>query len=1373
MLTVYLNQVYPRNYKVSFFIAVFLVIWIIIIKIVTDYVITQTNDRWEEIYSEKSKEQKKSVNQLFKKLRNDLVERSTSYSSNLTLKKSLENSEIRKINNFFVSNPDFPDYIDAELYDKRFDQIFFRGRQLNPEFLLLQKAFKGEAITVIRENGFFTYLVHYRPVRGFTDEISVSGVLVTGILLTDNYPRSAEDIFNPAIGEDIKGKLHSELKIIPERRLLYASPDDTGGSLENLSLLSEDGSEIGKAVFTKYNITLHNQNIENLSDKVTSVLYFLLTLFAFPLAFRVSNLFRSVLVRIFLTLILLAIVRYLWIFSNFPYSLISYDVFQTQYYASMFGFGIAKSLGDLLITSIFVLLISIYSVRIVYERISLYNSQNSKIKLPAALASLLLQMGGFFVLMHIFGTVLNALIFNSNIKYLDKANIIPDAPLFMIQIIIIIITFSFVVFSSCIILSAMSYSRELFKINFYRKFYILILAAVFLIVNQVFVFTGITFNMEILQRLAAIITVFILCYYIFGSVTSHGNSNLFSLRNLSFLFLISIFLTPLILLEKTKSKEASYIEQIGNELIENQDDKIIYLLSNELTEISQNKDIESFMKDPGKSSRISYYLWKGSIFNDLNYRTDIIVLDTALNVISDYNAGSGLLVSDSIVSFMNGNFFRRKLEFFTPDSDSVFFGEEENEDVNEEIGTDIEVFVFEGISIINNRESNYLTGIVPLEKIELKNTQFAENIGYVMISVNTESINLLTSGIFRSAPGRLKSETALDRLITKPVITEFKNGEVYNSTEPEVSENLFSPLEAFREYMKGSGKKEYWRYDEINNEKYRSYFITSSLAGYDIDDNGTNGRTSVFAVSIKRDDFSLIAFYFLKFVLFALSVYVVFYLVSSLVYLLKVRRIRFNFREKVFLTFVIVSVIPIVILAVYTRSYINSKNEQNIRNRIVSDLNLVNESLKEEKILFNKFVPLDSVYNAARNILTRNFSGIGKNYNLFLKNKLIATTDEELFKSDFLDTRIDRDGYYNIYLMKKDLHLKMHYAGNLSYLTGYKPLKDRANTIYGIITSLSVYKQREINEELTETLTFIFGSYFIVIMILMFIVTYVSGKISKPILILQKATEKIASGETNVVINIDRGDELGSLVDAFNKMSRDLEKSRARLKKAEREAAWRDIARRVAHEIKNPLTPMKLSIQHLYNIYGENDPENFEAVLKKTRNLISKEIDKLNRIATAFSDFAKLPGRNYEKLNLNEILEDVISLYELDKRVEFRKNLSPSLSEVRADRQEMNRVFQNLIKNAVQSIEYDGIIEIKSFNMNFEVIVEINDNGIGIDSEMLPKLFEPNFSTKSRGMGLGLAIVRKSLDDMKASLSFESKQGEGTKVTVKFKAMNE
>jgi nitrogen fixation/metabolism regulation signal transduction histidine kinase len=333
-------------------------------------------------------------------------------------------------------------------------------------------------------------------------------------------------------------------------------------------------------------------------------------------------------------------------------------------------------------------------------------------------------------------------------------------------------------------------------------------------------------------------------------------------------------------------------------------------------------------------------------------------------------------------------------------------------------------------------------------------------------------------------------------------------------------------------------------------------------------------------------------------------------------------------------------------------------------------------------------------------------------------------------------------------------------------------VKDKENNLIGILSSLSLFKQNEINRELTENLTFIFGSYISAIIVLLLLVNIITDRLSKPILELKAATEKLSKGQTNFEIKIDRNDEFGSLVDSFNKMTKQLARSKIELKKAEREAAWRDIARRVAHEIKNPLTPMKLSIQHLFEMYKDKRDADFGDVLLKTKDMITSEVDKLNKIATEFSNFAKLPGRNYEPLKINDVIKDVVSLYSAETRIEFRIKLDISSPYIYADRQELNRIFQNLIKNAIQAIEDDGLVEITSSRSEDLLIVKIIDNGEGMAPETIARLFTPNFSTKGAGMGLGLAITKKSLDDMAAIINFTSKENIGTTVEIIFKVYN-
>ena len=204
---------------------------------------------------------------------------------------------------------------------------------------------------------------------------------------------------------------------------------------------------------------------------------------------------------------------------------------------------------------------------------------------------------------------------------------------------------------------------------------------------------------------------------------------------------------------------------------------------------------------------------------------------------------------------------------------------------------------------------------------------------------------------------------------------------------------------------------------------------------------------------------------------------------------------------------------------------------------------------------------------------------------------------------------------------------------------------------------------------------------------------------------------------------------------------------------------------------------MKLAMQHLYYAYthGSND---FKAIIQTTNKLIIDQVETLNRIATEFSNFAKLPSRNYELLNMNSILTDVVSLMDTkgNVKISLDENLNREL--VMGDKDEIKRALINIIKNSVQATDekYEfggGEIEVQSLRNNGYYSVKIRDNGIGMDFETQQKLFEPYFSTKSSGMGLGLVITKKILDDMKAKIRVNSDPGSGTEVEISFKMNNE
>lgn len=244
-----------------------------------------------------------------------------------------------------------------------------------------------------------------------------------------------------------------------------------------------------------------------------------------------------------------------------------------------------------------------------------------------------------------------------------------------------------------------------------------------------------------------------------------------------------------------------------------------------------------------------------------------------------------------------------------------------------------------------------------------------------------------------------------------------------------------------------------------------------------------------------------------------------------------------------------------------------------------------------------------------------------------------------------------------------------------------------------------------------------------------------------------------------------QNDELSGLVKSYNKMIYQIEDQKMLLANKEREEAWREMAKQVAHEVKNPLTPMKLLIQNFERKFDKNDPEIDQKVRNLSRSLVD-QIDLVATVASAFSEFAKLPPKNDEFFNLKEELENLVRVFNDDGNIYFHAN--KDMMPVRMDRIYLSRIFTNMITNAKQAVseQRKSIINIDAELFNKKIIIVIEDNGIGIPKDKLEQIFESNFTTKNSGMGLGLTMVKKMIEEYKGEISVKSEEGKGTKFTI-------
>jgi signal transduction histidine kinase len=272
---------------------------------------------------------------------------------------------------------------------------------------------------------------------------------------------------------------------------------------------------------------------------------------------------------------------------------------------------------------------------------------------------------------------------------------------------------------------------------------------------------------------------------------------------------------------------------------------------------------------------------------------------------------------------------------------------------------------------------------------------------------------------------------------------------------------------------------------------------------------------------------------------------------------------------------------------------------------------------------------------------------------------------------------------------------------------------------------------------------------------------------------MAEGTRRVAAGDLEFRIPRGPRDELGDLVDSFNRMTEGLAAGREAAARAEREAAWREMAKQVAHEIKNPLTPMRLHAQHLLRAQEDGSPD-LPEITRKAAATVLRQAEALQRIAADFSAFARLPRRSPGPLDLAPLAREAADLWNGVEGVATTVEAPEGLPRVFADREEMRMVLVNLCGNGVEAMPRGGRLVLRlraAAGPPAEVLLEVEDTGIGIPPEDVPRLFDPSFSTKTRGTGLGLAIVRRAVEDAGGRVEVRSEPGRGSVFTVRIPAL--
>ena len=289
----------------------------------------------------------------------------------------------------------------------------------------------------------------------------------------------------------------------------------------------------------------------------------------------------------------------------------------------------------------------------------------------------------------------------------------------------------------------------------------------------------------------------------------------------------------------------------------------------------------------------------------------------------------------------------------------------------------------------------------------------------------------------------------------------------------------------------------------------------------------------------------------------------------------------------------------------------------------------------------------------------------------------------------------------------------------------------------------------------------------IIFLISLWISSLIAKEITEPIRILVAGTREVAGGNLEYKVNIEARDEVGMLANSFNQMTAQLLRYAGELKRIEKAEAWKEVAQKLAHEIKNPLTPIQLSAERLKRRYYSKR-EGYEEILDECTYTIIDEVERLRRLLDEFSQFARMPMVNPVPSDIHEVINDALNLYgEIPEKVEVLTQFNPEIPKVMVDHDQTRRAFFNIIKNAIESMDNGGKLTISTGIANDCIEVNISDTGTGMSAEGIDKLFTPHFSTKRGGAGLGLTIVKKIIDDHGGDVNVISEEGKGTTFIVK------
>jgi len=1194
------------------------------------------------------------------------------------------------------------DRLKLEIFDKDKNTIAW-AYDYGPEVDTVH--LKDNLSSYIVRKPLYSYLIVSNPIK-YNDIIV--GYLVGKRLFDVRYPISNRFINSNAFNFTFS----SLLNISAQFNFTQLDNNVKEDNIIRVPLYSLDKNLLGYAELQSITIS---EIIESFKDKMLFAKLILLTLAFISvviilLKWRATN---HKWLKPILIVLSLWIFRYILVWLNLPQKIFTIATFDPQYFASDFGFGIAKSLGDLFLSSI----ISLITVGIIFkEVVGLLINLEQRIKQTNfkkyfLIFVIIILIFLILSLLRGFAAIINSAVFDSNLEFSNATEVFPSFNLAVMLLSLLFAAITIILLNVVLIIFLKISIDKFFTSNVNRSILWAISTALLLICSILY---GLFYKNTLLQQDSRIIFLLLLVA-LSAWVYEVNKKSLFvsSLKFSLFVIIVSFFMLMPTLKSAVQKSEYSFVEILSNKISQPIDNWLSLLVNETIDKAIEeyNKNILTNRNDD-EISNLAFSTWAASPLSKEGNNCVITFFDKQYKVINTFHIGRTSLKFNALDTAIQIKSRMLTTEDKTNDGFTTRW--------------------YVGFSPIFSYDSSIVS--------------------YIQVAVTGNKEDILKGEL----PSILQNYVSGKSEIFQRHIffSEYIDGEILSSTSEFIPRDKLLPREIADNQ---SPLKEKWITEYIEGKYYESYFFKGQdLKNADI----------WYSLSFEKETLSQLIYWYIKGIMFFIIVIGTVGMFLILFYNLFLGRIRFNFSHKLLISYFIVSFIPLLLLVYFNKQYALKRAHEDAVRKLSDETNIITKELQRR---YNLTVPVS--FNQIGDdecLALANETNI--DFDLYFLSTIHATSKPEMYTAGFIDKKMNADAYLNVILKQKEFYTNTQTIGSYSYIIGCRALYADDGTVIGVVSVPSLYSDTEIDEELANRNIFLYSAYTAAIIILILLSILISRHFSSPIKRLKDAIQQIGYGDLNISLKRTRNDELGDLEEAFGEMATNLKKTQEEMLKAQREAAWREMAKQVAHEIKNPLTPIKLSIQHLRQAY-QDGVDDFKEILNSITATVLDQIEILNNIATEFSHFARMPKKKIETIDVHKTIDDVIAMFNKYQRVNFRINYNAERSAIDADRQELSRSFVNIIRNSIQAMNEKGDIYIETTSSNESINIIIRDTGPGIPDEVKSRLFEPNFSTKTDGMGLGLSIVKKCVDDLNGIIGIESKAGEGTtvRITIPFK----